>query len=89
MISVFLVLYKQGPQYYHASYIVKIVTSQRSCNEHQTNERIAEVTKKTMLYLEVYHPEDIDSTKYLDNLDKFNVKEVVIQRYDVKERFMS
>ncbi|CAG9797102.1 unnamed protein product [Chironomus riparius] len=81
--------YKHGPQYYHASYIVKIVTSPRTCNEHQTNERIAEVTKKTMLYLEVYHPEDIDSTKYLDNLDKFKVKEVVIQRYDVKERFMS
>ena len=42
-----------------------------------------------MLYLEIYHPEDIESSKYLDNLDKFNVKEVAIQRYDVKERFMS
>ena len=82
-------LYKQGPQYYHASYIVKIVTNSRSCCEHQTNERIAEITKKTMLYLEIYHPEDIESSKYLDNLDKFNVKEVAIQRYDVKERFMS
>ena len=82
-------LYKHGPQYYHASYIVKIVTNSRSSYEHQTNERIAEITKKAMLYLEVYHPKDISSSDYLENLDKFTVKEIVIRRYDVKEKFMS
>lgn len=85
----FLVLYKSGPQYYHASYIVKVVTGDRSTYEHQTNERIAEVTKKSMLYIEVYPPKDVQNCDYLMNLDKFTVKEVALRRFDVKEKFMS
>lgn len=86
LINLFLVLYKQSPKYYHASFIAKVVTGERrSCYVHYTNERVAESTKKQMLYLEVYTP-NIDPSTYLQNLDKFKVKEIVIQRQLIKQK---
>lgn len=79
-------LYKHGPQFYHASYIVKVFTDPRSTYEHQTNERIAETTKKSMMYLEIYYPENVVESQLLENLDKFQIKEIVIQRHDVKQK---
>lgn len=85
----FLVLYKQSPQLYHASFIVII---SRDCNksslEYHTNERIAETTGKNLLFLEVFSPTgaDVQPSEYLNNLEKFTVKEVSIQRHEMKNK---
>lgn len=80
-------LYKQSPQFYHATFVVRVSTdSQRTCYEHQSLERISETTKKFMIYVEVYHPANVEPSNYFNNLDKFTVKEVSVRRNDIKEK---
>jgi hypothetical protein len=78
------VLYKHNPQTYHATYIVKILDGNTLFNDYKTNERIAETTKKCMLYLEVFIPDNVDASNYLENLNKFRVKEIAMQRHLIK-----
>jgi tRNA-splicing endonuclease subunit Sen2 len=79
-------LYKHNPQFYHATFVVRVVRDQRTCYEHQSLERISETTKKCMIYIEVYFPEGIEPCDYLKNLQKFTVKEVAFKRQDIKEK---
>lgn len=80
-------LYKQGPQFHHAS-LVAIVSrhGRKGSYEYHTNERIAETTGKCLLYLEIVFPEEIDPTEYLANIDRFQVKELTIQRQDMAKQ---
>jgi hypothetical protein len=89
LLNQLLVLYKHGPQHFHASLIVIVSrTGEKTNYEYHTNERIAETTGKNLLYLEIHHPTDISPTDYFNNLDKFEVKEVMIQRHshELKEK---
>ncbi|KAG5675224.1 hypothetical protein PVAND_005148 [Polypedilum vanderplanki] len=73
-------LYKQGPAFYHATYIVKLVVNERiDMLEFKTHERVAENTKKQMLYLEINFPDDLDPLS-IENLHKFTVREAAFQR---------
>lgn len=77
-------LYKHGPQLFHASFIVIVSKDGRkSSYEYHTNERIAETTAKNLLYLEIYNPDHVKPADYLENLDQFQAKEVLLQRHEV------
>lgn len=79
-------LYKHNPQFYHATFVVRVVKGERTCYEHQSLERISETTKKQMIYIEVYYPDNMEPSEYLNNLNKFTVKEVAIKRHLIKEK---
>ena len=85
----FAVLYKESPKLFHASYIVKvIVKGGRTILEHQTNERVAENSKKHMLYLEVYYPcSERDPATLYQQLEEFKIKEIAFRRQVVKRIF--
>lgn len=78
-------IYKLGPQFHHASFVVMISKDQqrKTTLSYHTNERIAETTNKGLLYLEVLFPENVSPSNYLENLKDFKVKEVMIQRQDM------
>lgn len=78
------VLYKQSPKHFHASFIVIVSRNgEKTSFDYHTNERIAETTGKNLLYLEIYFPEDVKPENYLENLEKFTAKEVLIHRHEI------
>lgn len=70
---------------YHASFVVIVHRStenDRKTSEVHTNIRIAETTAKNLMYLEVIYPSDVAPETYLENLDKFEVKETIVKRHE-------
>ncbi|XP_055539142.1 tRNA-splicing endonuclease subunit Sen2 [Wyeomyia smithii] len=90
-------LYKKGPQYFHASFIVLIQPYQNgqkmSEEEHyldnydfQCFNRIAETTAKELLILEVHYPTDVDAADpkaCLGQLQHFKVSETFPKHFNL------
>ncbi|CRK94236.1 CLUMA_CG007751, isoform A [Clunio marinus] len=82
-------LYKHGPHLNHASFIVivsKEGAKRKSSIEYHTNERVAETTGKNLLYVEVYFPKNVKPEDYLENIDKFQCKELFIHRIEIEKQ---
>ncbi|PBC28397.1 tRNA-splicing endonuclease subunit Sen2 [Apis cerana cerana] len=94
------VLYKQGPPFYHASYIVIIdildgdalVTDQNKCMRKLTwnsllgLERLSETAAKEILFAQVLWPSSVLHTSNLnvDTLSEFSVRELLWRRWNPK-----
>lgn len=92
----FLVLYQQGPPFYHATYVVVIdildhnlerveILSRRSLDNlslHSLN-RLCETAGKELLIFQLILPENINSnfTFSYENIAQFQVKEVLFKRW--------
>lgn len=83
---IFPVLYKSGPQFYHATYIVYIKNSNEEFDSlhFQGLSRIAETSAKDLLVIEVFYPKNVSSTNYeqcFDNLSSFKISEYSPKRF--------
>lgn len=92
-------LYKDGPMYYHASYVVIIdILDEESMERRQdlcrrsmnTREiaglnRLCESTGKELLIFQVWWPQNLEKVTK-DDVDKFKVKEILTRRWDPNSR---
>lgn len=90
----FLVLYKEGPPFYHASYVViiDIVNNnleriQSLCRRTMDNvsllglNRLCETAGKELLIAQIILPEDDKVEVHYDNLTTFSVREILMRRW--------
>lgn len=79
-------LYKSGPQFYHATYIVYIKNSNENFDslEFQGLSRIAETSAKDLLVIEIFYPKNVPPTNYedcFDRLSSFKISEYSPKRF--------
>lgn len=83
-----LVVYKDGPEFYHASYVIIIQREDQELPnsiDFQGLNRIAATTGKELVFLEISFPENLNDLELLHHLDKFSVKELCMTRYLLKK----
>ncbi|XP_037024411.1 tRNA-splicing endonuclease subunit Sen2-1 [Bradysia coprophila] len=86
-------LYKKGPRYYHASYIVLVKRSDSqeylNVNQLHGHYRISETSKKDLLIVEIYYPkhlvDETDPMRLLENLKMFRASEMTMKRFNYQQ----
>lgn len=86
----FSVLYYEGPNYYHASYVVLVSDNNDKSNhlDVQSNYRVSESTHKEVLLVNVIRPNGLEYTNRVECLQRFNefkITEVLPKRFLINQ----
>lgn len=88
----FPVLYREGPSFYHADYVVLVrdVENEPRFVDVQANYRVAETAHKTIILFAVKRPSDLDhddAKSCMERLNEFRVSEVFPKRFQSTQGF--